>query len=117
MKIRERASKLLAVGALAICAAIPVTVSQAPVAYADGCGGGGGFVPFVGMGGGGGCTYTTPDGNIVQCGGGHGTAGALSGGGGACHIFGGPAGDFYCDISVQVMFVWVDHQNPCPPIF
>lgn len=74
MKIRERASKLLAVGALVIGAAIPVAVFNAPVANADGCGPG----VYTPWGGGQRCAYTAPDGTLMWC---------DSGGGGAFGIW------------------------------
>lgn|GEM_PF-5054136 len=125
MSLKDKASRVLAAGVLAVGAsAVPVVAVpvMAAVAHANGCGGGG--VP--GWGGGGGCDYVTPDGNHVQCGFGYGVPPGLpaSGGGGGCHIWGGPAGDFVCDVSVHVhargpflgipINVDIDHAPPCP---
>jgi hypothetical protein len=112
-------SRVLAVGVLGV-GAFAAPVMEAPlaaVAAADVCGGGGGFVPFYAGGGGGGCDQITLGGNHVQCGQGDGFAGQIAGGGGGCHVFGGEAGDFFCDVSVHVhvfVAVDVDHVNPCP---
>lgn len=97
MRIRKRVSASLAVGVLGAAVAVPlVGIAAAPVAYANGCGGGG--VPF--WGGGGGCDIWTPAGNHVMCGSGY---GAGNGGGGCKIEWGGdPANFTICDVTVSL---------------